>query len=73
MKFIDHPLALTAVFVCGSIGVAVAVWVFVSGYVAGEPFSWELLLLALFWLWGAFSSGKRLLKRKNPVADAADQ
>lgn len=60
MKFIDHPLLLTVVFLSGCAGCTVILWIVIAGYLNNEPISWMVVAFGFFWGWGVWSSGSRL-------------
>ncbi len=66
MNFFGSRFFMGFVFVCGVCGCGGVVWVTCMRYVGQQSFPWELWLLGLFWFWGAWSTGKRLFKRKPP-------
>jgi hypothetical protein len=65
MKFFDTRPFLTVVFSLGSMGFLCAWWITYLSFASHRAFPWTLWWFGLYWFWGAWIAGKRLLTRKQ--------
>lgn len=70
MKKIDHPVALSLVCVVSALGTIGSVLLVIQGVAEGRDFRWAVAAFGLYWGWAAFSSGKRLFRKKEPIQAA---